>query len=329
MCHSGIRRGFYASLPLLIFGWASTLSAGPIGYYFLTTCLNGSCTGSSTIYRVHGNEVISWATENQGGGESVIAISEGTVKTTENYQVPTSGTGTEYSLTGAHNDGEHYTFDLSDRPNYSYTAWDGTSGGGFNYLLSWDEGGLYRFGADWGMGTQVWNLNTQPLCWYGYYDICSGYAWAGVTYDRTVANRIWVSSYDATPIPLDHAPWSSAGVVQRDLTTGLPISGFTTSFQLGGLAMDDDGTLWVANNSTERGYIYHYGRDGTFLDKMQFYSGAGTIDVMGGEIADHTLLDGQGGQVPEPNEFLMLAVCLVLLVPLGRKMRKTSPVRDH
>ena len=75
-----------------------------------------------------------------------------------------------------------------------------------------------------------------------------------------------------------------SNIQRRNLTTGTLLSSFVVPFANGGLAVDDDGSIWIANN-TNRGWVHHYTAAGAEIvaDRIQICSaGCGNLGLYGG-----------------------------------------------
>lgn len=289
-------------------------SAGPIGDYYLTGCFNGNCTGTATMFRVHGNQVTSWTSHNQIGGEYGIAINQSKVKTISYYNYepgPPHQYGAAYDFGGNYIDGSQYSFNILN--DSGRIIMDGTSDGTtYNYAMENIYSELRRFGPDWGNGTLMWSLE-------GVY---STETFGGVSLD-TAANRIWIAKTTAGSV-FDPVVNTTVGNIQkRRLDTGAYVSSFTVNFNNGGLAVDDDGSLWMANNDN-KGWIYHYSSLGVEIpgDRIQICSNCSTLWIYGGEIGRAAAVDAwmaQQSAVPEPATFWLAGVGGALLLLSRRK----------
>lgn len=302
-------RSTWFLLSLAFATYTTEALAGPIGDLYLTGCnTSPNCAGTGIMYRIHGTQVTSWAAENHASAETAIAINESTIKTVgshSSFSITADARGYAYDFGGTPT-GQFYTYNMF---NNGLTMYDGTSDGTYNYGMNLEYSELWRFGRDWGNGTKMWST---PIS-YGYG------IWGGVAYDRTASNQIWLATfnpgtlYDTTQDP----PAAHGNVQKRQLDTGAYLGSFAVSFSIGGLALDDDGSLWMADN-TIKGWIRHYTSAGDEIvaDALQFCSDCSSLRIYSGEIAsaaDIAAWMPQGGQLPEPATWWLTLPAAALL----------------
>ena len=148
--------------------------------------------------------------------------------------------------TGSFGDGLGGLYDLNGVPqgttysNPGFDAFDSTTDGDSNYLISWDDGAVYRTDADYSNPVSLFQADSEDL---------------GITYDPR-DNTLWIAAF------------LSGEITQYDLS-GNVLGGFNTGLEFqSALALDHaDGTLWVYD-ARNRNRFLQWDTDGTFLGEF-------------------------------------------------------------
>lgn len=253
--------------------------AGPISAYYLTAGDNGN------NFVVQGGAVVlSFPQQHPGNlGEYAIAVTS-TVRTLGNGNDGTNF-GSQYTLGGTYT-GVDYPYPVVDASFY-----DGASDGTFNYSVSFSDGGVYRFNADWTNPTLLFNVDAGYL---------------GITYD-SVTDTLWLSKYFDNQVE----NWSLSGSLLSSFAA--------TQSALSSLALDPaDNTLWMGSQRTE-GTFYQYSKAGTLLD-TEVYAGLAGQNTLGGEFAVSL-----AAVVPEPASLTLLGLATASLAGgYGVRRRKAT-----
>jgi hypothetical protein len=223
---------FFAAVALVAVAFAGVAQAGPTSKLYLTD--------QPSIEVVQGNSITSFPEAYGSPTEGPIAV-WGDVRTTGwDYSGPYGG---QYTLSGIPT-GTTYVLPWDATAPYN-SAYDSTSDGSHNYLVTFVSGLVYQASRDFTNPTGLFYAGPES---------------EGITYDGA-NNSLWISGLGSTTV----ADYSLSGTLLSSFSTGHDANY--------ALALDPaDHTLWLVNERT--GNLEQYSTAGVLLSIGPYVGGA-------------------------------------------------------